>query len=94
MFKITSDYQSHNISDWCIFQIAFRFSKEFHIVSSDFRLLQILQNWHFKSVKEAALLSAADGKSQAAESMVQKMAISDDGEYLIHVVFLTADKVL
>ena len=43
MFQITSDYQSENISDWCIFQIGFRLVSDwFQIGTKNFRLcLQI-----------------------------------------------------
>ena len=43
MFQITSDYQSENISDWCIFQIGFRLVSDwFQIGMKNFRLcLQI-----------------------------------------------------
>ena len=43
MFQITSDYQSDNISDWCIFQIGFRlvsdwFQTGFRLVSDWFQI--------------------------------------------------------
>ena len=43
MFHITSDYQSENIPDWCIFHIGFRLVSDwFKIGTKDFRLyLQI-----------------------------------------------------
>ena len=76
------------------FQIAFRLSEEFQIVSSYFRLIQIFLHWQFTSINEDALQTAADGNSQAAESMVQKMSMSDNGKYLSHVVVLNSDEVL
>ena len=44
MFQINSDYQSENISDWCVFQIGFRLVSDwFQIGTKNIRLyLQIL----------------------------------------------------
>ena len=63
-------------------------------MSSYFRLLQIVWNCQFGSVNEVVFLTAAAEKSQAEESMVQHMAMLDDGEDLSHVVFLSVDEVL
>ena len=43
MFQITSDHQSEDISDWCVFQIGFRLVSDwFQIGTKNFRLcLQI-----------------------------------------------------
>ena len=51
MFQITSDYQSENISDWCIFQIGFRLVSEwFQIGTRNFRLcLQISDSFRLLS---------------------------------------------
>ena len=46
------------------------------------------------SVNKVALLTTTAGKSQASKSMVQQMEMSDDGEYLTHVVVLTTNEVL
>ena len=63
-------------------------------MSSYIRLLQIVWNCQFGSVNEVVFLTAAAEKSQAEESMVQHMAMLDDGEDLSHVVFLTVEEVL